>query len=92
MSIQAEVRPSRGRALFVAGAVLLLIALAGIVVYATGLPDLASVEASAVGALRGLTVVGAAVCGGLGALLLVLAAVKRRSAAADRRRGAREAS
>lgn len=81
MSLPAEVRPSRGRALLVAGVLFLLAGVAGIVVYATGLPDLAPVDGATVGLLRGATVVGSAILGGVGALLLALAVVKRRSAA-----------
>jgi len=79
MSIKAEVRPSRGIALFVAGGILLLLALVGIVVYATGLPDNAA-DGSGLGLLRGVTVVGSAICGGVGALLLAIGGVKRVSA------------
>ena len=84
MSLSAETRPSRGVALFVAGAILVLIGIVGIVLYAFGIPDQAA-DGSELGVLRGVTVVGAGLAVGVGALLLALGAVKRRSRAARER-------
>lgn len=81
MSLSAEIRPSRGIPYFVAGGVLLLLAIVGIVLYAFGIPDQAA-DGGELGVLRGVTVVGAAVAGGVGMLLVVLGVVKRRSRAA----------
>jgi|GEM_PF-2434203 len=74
MSISAETRPSNGIAYFVVGAVLLLLGLVGVVLYATGAPDLA---ADANDPLRALTIIGAAIAAGAGILLIVLGVVKR---------------
>jgi hypothetical protein len=81
MTLSAEIRPSRGIGLFVAGGVLLLLAVVGIVLYAFGIPDQAA-DGSSLGVLRGVTVVGAGIAAGVGALLIVLGVVKRTSRAA----------
>ena len=83
MSLSAETRPSNGVALFVAGGILVLIGLAGIVAYAAALPDALGAPENVTGVLRGLTIVVAAVAGGTGVLLLVLGGVKRRARARD---------
>jgi hypothetical protein len=79
MSVSAETRPSNGIALFVVGGILVLIGLAGVVAYASALPDALGASQSVTGMLRGLTIIGAAIAGGTGVLLLVLGAVKRRA-------------
>ena len=79
MSLSSETRPSNGIAYFVAGAVLLVIGIAGIVAYAVALPDAAQAPTEATGPLRGLTIIGAAVATGAGVLLVALGVVKRRA-------------
>lgn len=76
MSLSAEIRPSHGVPYFVVGGILVLIAIVGIVLYATGVPDLAPLDEP--NPLRAVTIVGAAISG---VLLLVLGVVKRVSAA-----------
>ena len=63
--------------LLVAGIVLLVLAVIGIVLYATGAPDAAADTGSGTGGLRGLTIWGAALSGGLGIVLIVVAMIKR---------------
>ena len=79
MSLSSETRPSNGIAYFVVGAILLVIGIAGIVAYATALPDAAQAPTDATGPLRGLTIIGAAIATGAGVLLLALGVVKRRA-------------
>lgn len=79
MSLSSETRPSNGVALFVAGGILVLIGIAGIIAYATAFPDAAQADLEATGPLRGLTIVGAGLATGAGVLLLVLGLVKRRA-------------
>lgn len=79
MSLSAETRPSNGIAYFVVGGILVLLGIVGVVLYATGAPDLVS---DANDPFRALTIIGAAVATGAGLLLLVLGVVKRRSRAA----------
>jgi hypothetical protein len=79
MSLSSETRPSNGIGLFVAGGILVLIGLAGIVAYASALPDALGAPENVTGVLRGLTIIGAAIAGGTGVLLLVLGFVKRRA-------------
>jgi hypothetical protein len=83
MSISSETRPSNGIALFVIGAILVLIGIIGMVAYAAALPDALGAPGNVTGMLRGGTIVGAAIAGGTGVLLLVLGAVKRRARARD---------
>ena len=83
MSLSAETRPSNGVALFVAGGILVLIGLVGIVAYAAALPDALGAPENVTGVLRGLTIITAAVAGGTGVLLLVLGGVKRRARTRD---------
>lgn len=71
-------KPSRRPVgLIVAGVVLLVLAVIGIVLYATGAPDAAADTGSGTGGLRGLTIWAAALCGGVGVVLLVVAMIKR---------------
>lgn len=79
MSLSAETRPSNGIVLFVVGGVLLLLGLVGVVLYAFGIPDQAA-DGSGLGVLRGVTVVVAGLCVGVGVLLVAVGVVKRRSA------------
>jgi hypothetical protein len=81
MSLSAQTRPSRGIALFVVGGVLLVVGLVGIVLYVFGIPD-QTADGSELGILRGATVVIAGLAVGVGALLIALGVVKRRSRAA----------
>lgn len=79
MSLESETRPSNGVAFFVAGGILLLLGVVGIIAYATGLPDAAQADLEATGPLRGATIIAAAIATGVGVLLLVLGAVKRKA-------------
>jgi len=79
MSLSSQTRPSNGVAFFVAGGILLLIGIAGVIAYATALPDAAQADMEATGPLRGLTIIGAAIAMGAGVLLLALGIVKRRA-------------
>lgn len=81
MTISSETRPSSGVAMFVIGGILLLIGLAGIVAYATALPDALGAPENVTGVLRGLTIIVAALGIAAGALFLVLGVVKRRARA-----------
>lgn len=81
MSLSAETRPSSGIALFVVGGLLVVLAVVGVLLYVFGIPDQAA-DGSGLGVLRGLTVVGAGISGGVGMLLIAIGAVKRRSRAA----------
>jgi hypothetical protein len=73
MSLSAETRPSNGIAYFVVGGILVVLGLVGVVLYATGAPDLTGDAIP----LRALTIIGAAIAMGVGALLVVLGVVKR---------------
>lgn len=79
MSLSSETRPSNGVALFVAGGILLLIGIAGIIAYATAFPDAAQADQEATGPLRALTIIAAAIGTGAGVLLVALGFVKRRA-------------
>lgn len=84
MTISAETRPSSGIVLFVVGGILLVLGIVGVVLYATGAPDLAADDAN--DPFRALTIIGAALAMGVGAVLVVVGIVRRRSAAARRGR------
>jgi hypothetical protein len=61
---------------FAGAAVLIVLGIVGIVLYAVGAPDQAE-DGSGLGALRGALIIGSALCGGLGALLAALGVVRR---------------
>lgn len=86
MSLPPDVhhtRPSHGVGYFIAGGLLLLVGLGCVLLYAFGVPDLVA-DGSALGGLRGATVLAAGVGVGGGLLLVVLGIVRR--IAAERRR------
>ncbi len=80
MSLSAETRPSNGIALFVAGGILLVLGVVGVVLYATGAPDAAGDG----NPWRAVTIIGAAIAAGVGVLLVALGVVKRSSASRRR--------
>jgi hypothetical protein len=78
MSVQDMTKPARRPVgLLVVGVILLVLAVIGIVLYATGAPDAAADAGTGTGALRGLTIWGAALCGGTGLVLVIVAMIKR---------------
>jgi hypothetical protein len=82
-------KSSSGRALFIWGAVLLLIGIAAIIRYVVGAANPGEgTDATADGVWQSLTVIAAALFSGVGVVLLVLRAIKRtrRETAADERK------
>lgn len=73
----AERAVGKAAPLLVAGALLVLAALTGIVLYAVGAPDQAA-DATALGGLRGALIWGSALAMGVGALLLVFGFIRAR--------------
>lgn len=70
-------RPSAGAGPLIAGMVLLALGVLGVILYAVGAPDQAG-TATPLGAMRGVLVIAAALCMGLGAALTVVGIIKRR--------------
>jgi hypothetical protein len=78
MTLDGIKKTHHSKRMLVAAIVFLALGVVGIILYATGAPDATGAEANGLGALRGLTIVGAAVCFGVGALLLVLGLIRRK--------------
>lgn len=84
-SIENIQRPSSGAAWFVAGAVSLVLGVAAIIaLIVIGMSTPVDQDGDATGGLQGLTIIAAAAFTGLGLLLILVGALKRRRTRAER--------
>lgn len=84
-SIENVRKESSGAKWFVVGAILLILGIMGIIRYATeGINTPLEGSGTPDGAYQGLLIVGSGLCTGVGLLLIVLGALKRRRSRAQR--------